>query len=115
MSTETAASLVEPLVRQGLFESSESAITELAESYVLQNIQRYQEIVANLEDKHGMTYREFNRYLLQRTILLESGDLPQEQVHSLGKAIMEEEEDALEWKIAREMLQSWLGLREVTA
>jgi hypothetical protein len=30
---------------------------------------------------------------------------------ALNRAVMVEEEDALDWKIAREMLQSWLGLQ----
>jgi hypothetical protein len=34
----------------------------------------------------------------------------------LNQAVMLEEEDAHDWKIAREMLQSWLGLHgEVAA
>jgi len=115
MSTDAATGLVEPLVRQGLFDTPESAILELAEEYVLRQVKNYQETIAGLESKYGMTYPQFNQYLQHRTTLLESGNLSPEQTRSLGQAIMVEEEDALEWKIAREMLQSWLGLRREVA
>jgi len=34
------------------------------------------------------------------------------QRQSLGRALMAEEDDWLDWKVATEMLRSWLGLRE---
>ena len=111
MSIDVAIKPVEPLVRRGLFDSSESAILELTESYVLRQIQRFQEVITRLETKYGLTYQQFNYYLQQRSALLDSGELSPEQARSLGQEIMAEEEDALEWKIAQEMLQSWLGLR----
>jgi hypothetical protein len=58
-----------------------------------------------------MDYDQFNQYLKQRAALLQSTGVSSEQRQSLNQAVMLEEEDALEWKIAREMLQSWLGLK----
>ncbi|MBL7063224.1 MAG: hypothetical protein ISS49_03310 [Anaerolineae bacterium] len=97
--------LVEPLVMRGLFDTPESAVMELAEDYALRQVQNYRGIVTGLENKYGMTYHQFNHYLQHRTTLLESDTLSPEQARSLGQAIMLEEEDTLEWKIAREMLQ----------
>ena len=111
MSVDMPVKPVEWMVQQGLFDSPERAILELAQNYVLEQIQRFQGIIAELEAKYGMSYQQFSRYLAQRADLLESGTLSPEQAQSLGRAVMDEEEDALEWKIAREMLQSWLGLR----
>jgi len=41
----------------------------------------------------------------------------QDRLHEVrGTAIMQEEDDWLDWKAAEELLESWLGLRqEVTA
>jgi hypothetical protein len=49
--------------------------------------------------------------LSERSALLASGCLPADQLKALGQAIMTEEDDWLDWKAAREMLDSWLGLR----
>ena len=74
-------------------------------------VQNYRGIVTGFENKYGMTYHQFNHYLQHRTTLLESDTLSPEQARSLGQAIVLEEEDTLEWKIARVMLSIWLGLR----
>ena len=63
-----------------------------------------------------MRFEQFAEYLHERSLLLEEGDLSPEQRQILGRAIMQEEDDWLDWKVAREMLESWLGLhREVVA
>ncbi len=97
--------LIEPFVRRGLFDSPEQAITEMARSYIIQHITRYQSTIESLQAKHGMTYEQFEAYLKSRSQTLVSRPDP-----DLNKAIMNEEEDALNWKISREMLDSWLGL-----
>ena len=97
--------LIEPFVRRGLFDSPEQAITEMARSYIIQHITRYQSTIERLQAKHGMTYEQFDAYLKSRSQTLVSRPDP-----DLNKAIMNEEEDALNWKISREMLDSWLGL-----
>ena len=59
-----------------------------------------------------MRFRQFSEYLHERSVLLGSGDLSTEQRRTLGQAIMQEEDDWLDWKVAQEMLESWLGIRQ---
>jgi polyhydroxyalkanoate synthesis regulator phasin len=111
MKASQVDKVVEPLVQRGLFETTESAVRGLAQDYILRQIVRYQETIGNLEQKYGMDYDQFIQYLKQRAALLQSTNVSPEQRQPLNQAVMLEEEDALEWKIAREMLQSWLGLK----
>ena len=37
--------------------------------------------------------------------------MPPDKLHILGEDIMLDEDDWLDWKVAEEMLESWLGLR----
>ena len=104
--THFITTIVDPFVRRGLFASPEQAITEMARDYVLHQIEHYRGIVEGLQGKYGMTYEQFNAYLQSRSATLLEHPHP-----DLNQAIMDEEEDALDWKIAREMLQSWLGLQ----
>lgn len=59
-----------------------------------------------------MNFERFGEYLYERSALLENDSLSPEKRKVLGRAIMEEEDDWFDWKVAREMLESWLGLRE---
>jgi hypothetical protein len=59
-----------------------------------------------------MSFQQFHEYLQERSRLLESGDLSPEQRQALGRAVMQEEDDWLDWKAAQEMLESWLGIRQ---
>ena len=107
--TDQVLGVIEPFVRRGLFSSMEQAVTELARDYVLRQIERYQAISARLQAKYGMTYEGFQSYLKSRAVALAANPNP-----TVNQAIMADEEDALEWKMAREMLQNWLGLRAET-
>ena len=51
-----------------------------------------------------MKYAQFDDYLAERAKKLANDPASQ-------KRFMLEEEDALDWKVATEMLESWLGLR----
>jgi hypothetical protein len=62
-----------------------------------------------------MSLERFGEYLHERSVLLETGPLSTEQRQALGQALMQEEDDWLDWKVAREMLESWLGLRQEVA
>lgn len=109
MSPELAA-VVEPFVRRGLFPNAETAVAEIARDYVLRQIERYRALEESYQARYGMTYEQFDEYLRARAHTLSESPNP-----ALNQAIMAEEEDALDWKIAREILQSWLGLEhEVT-
>ena len=109
MSPELIA-VVEPFVRRGLFPNAETAVTEIARDYVLRQIERYRVIEAAFQARYGMTYEQFDDYLRARSKTLSETPSP-----ALNQAIMTEEDDALDWKIARDMVRSWLGLqREVS-
>ncbi|MGC9393409.1 MAG: hypothetical protein ACP5J4_00990 [Anaerolineae bacterium] len=102
----TISMIVEPFVRRGLFASPEQAVTEMAREYILRQIEYYRSNIEALQAKYSMTYEQFEAYLQSRSATLLRQPHP-----SLNQAVMAEEEDALDWKIAREMLQSWLGLQ----
>lgn len=108
--TDQVASVIEPFVRRGLFASPEQAVAEMARDYVLRQIEHYRSTIEQLQAKHGMTYEQFDAYLKSRSATLATVPNPM-----LNQAIMNEEEDAMDWKVATEMLQAWLGLQaEVT-
>jgi len=63
-----------------------------------------------LHARYGMTYEQFEEYLRARAKKLATSPNP-----ALNQAVMLEEEDAQDWKIARDMLHNWLGMqREVS-
>jgi len=102
--------ILEPFVRRQLFSTTEEAARKLALDYVKQHIQSHQRKVARLERKYGMTFAEFGKYLRQRSTRLQSPSIKSGERKRLGRAIMNEEEDWLEWKAVSEMLESWLKL-----
>ena len=66
-----------------------------------------------LEQKYGMRYDEFDTYLHKRSQLLVSGTLNDDERRILGQAVMQEDDDWLDWKSSRELLESWLGIGSV--
>ena len=108
----TISATIEPLIKRRIFSTEEEAVRELLREYVLGQIAALRQEVDRLEQKYGMRFQQFGGYLPERSVLLESGDLSTEQRHALGQAIMEEEDDWLDWKAAQEMLENWLGLRQ---
>ncbi len=77
----------------------------MSKDYVIRQIEHYRSITLEMEARHGMSYEQFEHYLASRSETLSSQPNP-----TLNEAIMAEEEDALDWKIARYMLESWLGI-----
>lgn len=102
--SQNIAEIVQPLVEKGLFENAEIAVRNLMIDYTLHQVGHYQEIIRKFEQKYGMNYGQFNKYLSEHARKVGSDK-------QFEKRIMIEEEDALDWKIATEMLESWLGLR----
>jgi len=102
----SSTAIVDSLVQRGLFASPEQAIAEMARTYILHQVESYRAISEGLQAKYGMTYEQFNAYLQSRSTTLLEHPHP-----ALSQAVMDEEEDVLDWKIAHEMLQSWLGLQ----
>ncbi len=104
--SDQVATLVEPFVRRGLFATPERAVAEMARDYVLRQIEHHRATIERMQAKYGMTYDQFDAYLKSRSATLAASPNP-----ALSQAVMREEEDALDWKTANEMLQSWLGLQ----
>ncbi len=102
--SSNVAEIVDPLVNSSLYENAEAAVRDLMSHHVLHQIERYRAVVEKFEDKYGMPYSQFTAYLNERAKQLASQP-------ALSKKFMLEEEDALDWKIAGEMLDSWLGLK----
>jgi len=110
----TVSAVMEPLIRRKIFATEEEAVRSLLRQYILQQIGTLQRELARFERKYGMQFKQFSEYLHERSVLLEKGELSPEQRLTLGRAIMQEEDDWLDWKVAQEMLEGWLGLhREV--
>ena len=96
MSPELIA-VVEPFVRRGLFPNAEMAAAEIARDYLLRQIERYRAVETALQARYGMTYEQFDDYLRARSGILRKKPNP-----ALNQAIMIEEDDALDWKVARD-------------
>lgn len=111
MNTAMSA-VMEPLIRRKVFVTEEEAVRSLLRQYILQQVGAFQRELARFERKYGMRFEQFAEYLHERSVLLEEGEFSPEQRQVLGQAIMQEEDDWLDWKVAREMLESWLGLRQ---
>ncbi len=104
--------ILEPLVARRLFASAEEAAQKLVRDYVLRQIISCRDRIVALEHKYGMDFGRFTQYTSERTALLRrSTDLLPEQRQSLARAVMQEEDDWLDWKATEELLQSWLGLQ----
>jgi Arc/MetJ-type ribon-helix-helix transcriptional regulator len=110
--TTAISTAIEPLVKRKIFGTEDEAIRELLRDYVLRQIAALRREVVRFERKYSMRFQQFSEYLHERSMLLEKGDLSAEQRQALGQAIMQEEDDWLDWKVAQEMLEGWLGLRQ---
>jgi hypothetical protein len=105
---------VEPLIRRKIFESEEQAIHSLVREYVLSQVRALQEEIAGFERKYAMHFEQFSAYLHERSQLLETGRFSEEEKQTIGQAVMQEEDNWLDWKASREMLESWLDLQKET-
>lgn len=103
-------SILAPLIQNRVFADEETAVRELVRAYVQKQIDRLRAEIQALEEKYGMSYDQFNAYLHERSQLLVSSALTADERRKLGQAVMEEEDDWLEWKARRELLDSWLDL-----
>jgi hypothetical protein len=108
----TVSAVMEPLIRRKIFLTEEEAVRSLLREYILQQISALRQELAGFERKYSMRFEQFAEYLHERSLLLEESDLSPEQRQILGQAIMQEEDDWLDWKVAREMLENWLGLHQ---
>ena len=106
------STVIEPLIKRKIFATEEEAIRELLREYILRQIAALQREMGRFERRYGMSFERFGEYLHERSVLLETGRLSPEQRQALGQALMQEEDDWLDWKVAKEMLEGWLGLRQ---
>jgi hypothetical protein len=97
---------IEPLLKHGLFQDTDTAITEMVRVYTANHVQQYQATINELQAKYGMDYDTFLAYLQARAEELMDAPSPE-----LNEAMMLEEEDALDWQIARDMLRNWLTIQ----
>ena len=105
-TTRTTSPIITPFIQRGIFPNQEGAIAEMARTYIVGQIQAYQQTIDALHARYGMSYEQFEAYLQLRANELMNSPTP-----ALNQAIMREEDDALDWKAAREMQSSWLGLQ----
>jgi len=110
MST-TISSVIEPLIKKKIFSTEEEAIQELTREYILRQIDTLRRKASRFERKHGMQFQQFSEYLHERSVLLEKSNLSAEQRQKLSQAIMQEEDDWLDWKVVKELMESWIGIR----
>lgn len=103
-------SILAPLIQNQIFTDEETAVRELVQSYIQRQIERLRGEIQTLEEKYGMGYEQFDAYLRERSQLLVDDSLSSEERRSLGQTVMEGEDDWLEWKARRELLDSWLDL-----
>ncbi len=106
--SHNVSEIVAPLVNNGLYENAEAAVKDLMSRHVLHQIEHHRAEVEKFEEKYGMRYAQFTAYLSERAKQIA-------RQPALQKKFMLEEEDALDWKIATEMLDSWLSLKGKSA
>ena len=111
----TVSTMIAPLIRRRIFTSEEQAARELLSEHIGRQITSLRRRITRFERKYGMNFEQFVTYLRERSDLLATGGLSPEQLHALNQAVMQEEDDWLDWKVAREMLESWIGLSEESA
>ena len=102
--------MLKPFLQRRIFASEEQAIRSLLRDHVLHQIDTLRAVESGFAQQYGMPFERFEQYLHDRSELLTSGQLSPDEQRTLGQAVMLEEDDWLEWRATREMLESWLGL-----
>jgi len=103
--------IIESLVKNKIFANEEDVMKELVQDYIVRQTRSLKREVTRFERKYGMPFERFKEYLHERSELLERSNLSHKAHQSLAQSIMQEEDDWLDWKAAKEMLESWIGLR----
>jgi hypothetical protein len=110
--TTMASAVIRPLIKRNIFRSEEDAVRVLLREYMLHQIEELKQRIESFHHKYGMDFQEFVEYVHARSTLLQAAHLSLEQRQALGQAIMQEEDDWLDWKAATDMLENWLGIRQ---
>lgn len=104
------------LIKRKIFKTEDEAVQNLLRDYILRQIADLRREIGRYERKYGMPFEQFSDYIHERSVLLKKGNLSAEQRMNLNQAIMREEDSWLDWKVNREMLDSWLGIsKEIAA
>lgn len=111
----TISTVIEPLIRRKIFPSEEAAVREIVKDYILRQVTTLKREVSRFERKYGMNLERFRQYLHERSLLLERADFSEAQRQTLSRAVMQEEDDCMDWQVAQDFLESWLGLRQEMA
>ncbi len=69
-------------------------------------IEPYQKVIVQLQEKYGMTYDQFEARLAAR-----SAELVKTPSPALNQVVIAEEEDAFDWKVACDVLTQLLEKR----
>ncbi len=104
--------IIESLVKNKIFANKEDVMKELVQDYIVRQIRSLKRETTRFERRYGMPFERFKEYLHKRSELLEKGNLSRDEHQILAQTIMQEEDDWLDWKVAEEMLDSWIGLRQ---
>ncbi len=110
MVSTTLDMIVQPLIQQHIFSTPVEAVHTLVQDYVDRQLRRCEKKITRFEKQYGMKWEQFDRYTAARTATLREADLTTEQRQTLSQAIMQEEDDWLEWKAFLDMRKSWQTL-----
>ena len=108
----TASIMIDPLIRRHIFRNEEDAIKTLLRTYIINQLNELRGRIEAFEQRYGMKFEQFGEYLHERSECLQSNSLSSEQRQTLGRAIMQEEDDWFDWKVALDMLDAWLDIRQ---
>ena len=111
MSESQLIAILDPLVQHKVFTSPEEAARALVGEFILRQIDESRAQIAELEKKYGMSFEHFGAYIKERSNMIVKGQIDADMKPKVAQAIMTEEEDWLDWKIAKETLEDWLGLQ----
>lgn len=86
--SQTIPLLTEPLVRAGIYPSTEQALKQIILDYVDRRIAWAQTKVRRFEKRHGQSFADYTRSLT-------------------GRATVADEDEWMEWESLLDMLESW--------
>lgn len=108
----TAHIMIEPLIRRHIFRNEDDAVKTLLRTYIVNQLGELQQRNDAFKRKYRMEFESFGDYLHERSELLRRDALSPEERQAIGRAIMQEEDDWFDWKVALEMLDAWIGIRQ---
>jgi hypothetical protein len=102
---------IEPLIRKKIFKSEEEAVQKLIGSYLIHELDNLKKVLQSYENRYHMDYNQFCDYIREKSLFLTDSSITSDLRKSLSKEVMSLEDDKIEWKATKEMMENWLGLR----